>query len=339
MAFSLFAPLFQKVDTATQAFVSDISANAIATITPFVTLGLTLGFIAYAILIIRGAVDMPILDFLARSLRIAIVVSVALAGGLYQSQIASAIIELPNSLAVALITDPTEGAGAAGIIDVAAGKGFDAAGRAFKQSSFFSADGLLYGIFGIMIILATAVIVAIGGAFILLAKLALALLAGLGPLFIVALLWQPTSRFFEMWVGQVLNYVLLVVLFSAVFGLMMSIYGGYVEGIKFESGVNVAYSLGGAFILSAAMVLILMQLPGIAGALAGGVGLSYMWEMRALRGGASSVGRGLAGAGRSIYGRGAKGADGSRGAATGMAPAAMRGAQKAYGYFKGSKAA
>ncbi len=332
MAFTLFAPLFEKVDTATQAFVSDISANAIATITPFVTLGLTLGFIAYAILIIRGAVDMPILDFLARSLRIGIVVSVALAGGLYQSQIASAIIELPNSLAVALITDPTEGAGAASIIDVAAGKGFDAAGRAFKQSSFFSTDGLIYGIFGIMIILATAVIVAIGGAFILLAKLALALLAGIGPLFIVALLWQPTSRFFEMWVGQVLNYVLLVVLFSAVFGLMMSIYGGYVEGVKFESGVNVAYTLGGAFILSGAMVMILMQLPGIAGALAGGVGLSYLHELRAMRSGASS-------AGRAIYGRGAKGADGSRGAATGMAPAAMRGAQKAYGYFKGSKAA
>jgi type IV secretion system protein VirB6 len=339
MAFSLFAPLFQKVDTATQSFVSDISANAIATVTPFVTLGLTLGFIAYAILIIRGAVDMPILDFLARSLRIGIIVSVALAGGLYQSKIASAIIELPNALAVAMITDPAEGAGAASIIDVAAGKGFDAASRAFKQSSFFSADGLLYGIFGIMIILATAVIVAIGGAFILLAKLALALLAGLGPLFIIGLLWQSTSRFFEMWIGQVLNYILLVVLFSAVFGLMMSIYGGYVEGVKFESGVNVAYSLGGAFILSAAMVLILMQLPGIAGALAGGVGIGYMWELRALRGGAGSAGRGLAGAGRAIYGRGARGQDGSRGAATGMAPAAMRGAQKAYGYFKGSKAA
>ena len=335
MAFSLFSPLFEKVDTATQSFVSDISANAIATITPFVTLGLTLGFIAYAILIIRGAVDMPILDFLARSLRIGIVVSVALAGGLYQAQIANAIIELPNALAVAVITDPAEGSGAASIIDVAAGKGFDAASRAFKQSSFFSADGLLYGIFGIMIILATAIIVAIGGAFILLAKLALALLAGLGPFFIVALLWQPTSRFFEMWVGQVLNYVLLVVLFSALFGLMMSIYGGYVEGVKFETGMNVAYSLGGAFILSAAMVMILLQLPGIAGALAGGVGLSYMWELRAIRNGAAGAGRAGMSAGRA--GGRAAAATGRAAAAAGRA--ASGGAQKAYGYFKGSKAA
>ncbi|UXL41032.1 type IV secretion system protein (plasmid) [Pseudomonas fragi] len=314
-------------------FVSQISTQAIATITPFVTLGLTLGFIAYAIAIIRGAVDMPVMDFLARSLRIAIIVGVALAGGLYQSQIAGAIVELPNSLAVALISNPTEGAGAASIIDVAAGKGFDAASRAFEQSSFFSADGLLYGIFGIIIILATAVVVSIGGAFILLAKVALALLAGLGPIFIVCFLWQPLSRFFDLWIGQVLNYVLLVVLFSALFGLMMDIYGGYVAGVKFESGVNVAYSLGGAIILSIAMVLVLLQLPGIAGALAGGAALGYMHELRAIRGGAASVSRA---SGMSAAGRQASRAGGW--AASKAGGSIKTGASKAYGYFKGRAA-
>ena len=333
MAFTLFEPLFGKIDTATSTFVSQISTQAIATITPFVTLGLTLGFIAYAIAIIRGAVDMPILDFLARSLRIGIIVSIALAGGLYQSQIAGAIVELPNSLAVALVSDPAEGAGAASIIDVAAGKGFDAASRAFEQSSFFSADGLLYGIFGIIIILATAVVVSIGGAFILLAKVALALLAGLGPIFIVCFLWQPLSRFFDLWIGQVLNYVLLVVLFSALFGLMMDIYGGYVAGVKFESGVNVAYSLGGAIILSIAMVLVLLQLPGIAGALAGGAALGYMHELRAMRGGAASVSRA---SGLSAAGRQASRAGGW--AASKAGGSIKTGASKAYGYFKGRAA-
>lgn len=333
MAFTLFEPLFGKIDTATNTFVSQISSQAIATITPFVTLGLTLGFIAYAIAIIRGAVDMPILDFLARSLRIGIIVSVALAGGMYQSQIAGAIVELPNALATALVSNPAEGAGAASIIDVAAGKGFDAAARAFEQSSFFSADGLLYGIFGIIIILATAVVVSIGGAFILLAKVALALLAGIGPIFIVTFLWQPLAKFFDMWIGQVLNYVILVVLFSALFGLMMEIYGGYVADVKFESGVNVAYSLGGAIILSIAMVLVLLQLPGIAGALAGGAGLSYMHEMRALRGGAASVSRasGLNAAGRQA-------SRGANWAASKAGGGIKTGVSKAYGYFKGKAA-
>lgn len=333
MAFSLFTPLFAKLDGVTKTFVTEISANAIATITPFVTLGLTLGFLAYAILVIRGAIDMPVMEFLGRSVRICIITGVALGGGLYQTHIADMIIQLPDSAAQALIGG-SQGTTAPGIIDTAAGKGFDAAGRAFKESGWFSADGLLYGFFGIMIILATAILVAIGGAFILLAKIALALLVGLGPIFIIMLLWQPTHRFFEVWLGQVVNYIVTVILFAALFGLMMSIYAGYVEDIRFDGVSNVAYTLGGTVILSAAMILIMLQLPTIAGAISGGVGIGYMWEMRALRGGMASVGRGgmSAGrggmaAGRQVYRGGAAAAVASRGVAT-----------KAANYFKGRQA-
>jgi type IV secretion system protein VirB6 len=130
-----------------------------------------------------------------------------------------------------------------------------------------------------------------------------------------------------------LNYVLLVVLFSALFGLMMDIYGGYVAGVKFESGVNVAYSLGGAIILSIAMVLVLLQLPGIAGALAGGAALGYMHELRAIRGGAASVSRA---SGMSAAGRQASRAGGW--AASKAGGSIKTGASKAYGYFKGRAA-
>ena len=345
MAFVLFAPLFQTIDDSTKVFVTDISSNAIATITPFVVAGLTLGFLAYAIAIIRGAIDMPVMDFLGRSIKIGIITGVALAGGLYQTQIAEALIELPNALATALLSDPSDGTelGAANVIDKAAGKGFDAAGKAFKESGFFSADGILYALFGILLLSATGVLVAIGGAFILLAKVALALLAGLAPLFIIALIWQPTARFFDLWLGQVLNYTLLVVLFAAIFGLMMSLYAGYAEQITFDGASNVAYTLGGVVIMSAAMFVILLQLPSIASALAGGIGISYLHELRSLRNGAGSAGRGAAnlgrGAGRAIYQPGQMRADGSRGNARGLAPAAGRTAAKAYGYFKGTKAA
>ncbi|WP_236839875.1 type IV secretion system protein, partial [Bartonella quintana] len=100
------------------------------------------------------------------------------------------------------------------LIDKVAEKGFDRASEAFEESAFLNADGLLFGLFGILILLATSFLVAIGGAFILLAKIALILLAGLGPFFIIALLWQPTYRFFEQWIGQVLSYTILIVLLA-----------------------------------------------------------------------------------------------------------------------------
>jgi len=335
MAFSLFTPLFEKVDALTKTFVHDISSNAITMITPFVSIGLTLGFIAYALLIIRGAIEMPVMDFLGRSVRIGIITGIALGGGLYQSQIADMIIELPDSAATALITNGTDSATAPGLIDTAAGKGFDAASLAFKQSGWFSADGLLYGFFGILIIIATAILVAIGGAFILLAKIALALLAGLGPIFIIMLLWQALSRFFEIWMAQVVNYTVTVILFAALFGLCMSIYTGYVSDIKFDDTQNVAYTLGGTIILSAAMILIMLQLPSIAGAISGGVGIGYMWEMRALRGGIAGAGRGAA----STLRTGKAAAGQARRAGSAAVAGGRSVAGKAMGYFKGRKAA
>lgn len=332
--FKLFGPLFDKVDTATSSFVSEISSNAIATVTPFVTAGLTVSFIAYAILIIRGAVEMPVMDFLGRSIRIGLIVGVALAGGLYQSDIAEVITSLPNDLAVSLISDPTHGASAANLIDKAAEKGFTAAGEAFKKAGFFEDNGLVYALFALIILLATAILVAIGGAFVLLSKVALALLAGLGPLFILGMLWQPTVRFFELWLAQTINYGLLVVLFSAIFGFMISIYTNFVSDIQFGEGINFAYSLGGALILSVAMIMILLQLPSIASGLAGGVGMGYMHEARSMRGGAAAAGRGARAASSAAKSAASRAAPHVSSAAS----ATASGAKKAYSYFKGRAA-
>lgn len=330
MAFTLFTPLFNKIDTTTASFVTDISSNAIAAITPAVTVGLTLAFITFALLIIRGAVDMPVMDFLGRSVRIGIITSVALAGGLYQTEIASAIQSSPDDLAQALISSPTSGATASSLIDTAADKGFTKAQQAFEKAGIFGQNGIAYAVYGFIIMLATGVLVAIGGAFVLLAKIALAILAGLGPLFILALLWQPTARFFEMWTAQVLNYGLLIVLFSSIFGLMMSIFTGYMDDLKFDGAMNLGYAIGGSVILAVAMILILLQLPAIASGLAGGVGISYIHELRAMRGMGGSAGRSAGRAAGAAYRY-----TGARAATGWAANKTAAGARTAVGYFKG----
>lgn len=338
MAFELFTPLFTKIDQITATYVTDISSRSIAAITPVVSVGLTLGFITYGWLIIRGAVEMPVAEFLNRCLRIGIIVSIALAGGLYQSEIADAITTVPDELASALLGNPTQGASAASLVDQSAQQGFDRASEAFEEAGFFSSDGLLYGLFGIIILLATGLLAAIGGAFLLLAKIALALLAGLGPLFILALIWQPTHRFFDQWAQQVLNYGLLIVLFAAVFGLLMQIFGSYMADLRFDGAQNVAYAIGGSVILSIVSVVLLLQLPSIASGLAGGVGLGYMWELRAMRSGASSAYRGGRAAMRGVMGVDRKTAPAVGAAASGIRAGGVGVARAAAGYFRGRKA-
>lgn len=332
MAFQLFTPFFNKVDTATASFVTTISGNAIAEMTPVVTVALTLTFVLYALAIINGKIEMPIMDFLSRSVRVAIISSIALAGGLYQTQIADAIQKTPDEFASSLLGSPGAGPTAGSIVDDAAGKGFDRASEAFEKAGFFEDNGIVYALFGTVILLSTAVLTAIGGAFILLAKLLLALLAGLGPIFILALLWPATARFFEMWAGQVLNYGLLVVLFAAVFGLMMSIFGQYMGDMKFDGTQNVSYALGGSVILAVVMVVVLLYLPNLASGLAGGVAANVGHEIRALKGMAS----GAAKAGMAA-GRGASAANNAMGAADIAASKATGAAAR--GLARGGRAA
>jgi type IV secretion system protein VirB6 len=275
MTFAVFKPLFSTIDKATETFVHDIATRCVAEITPVITVALILSFIAYGLLIMRGAVGMPVSEFLWKAFRIAIIVNIALAGGLYQSNIAGIIRTLPDDLATALIVKPSQGETAASLIDEAAGVGFDCAGMAFNKAGIFSFEGLTYCVIGVLVSLMTAVLVAVGGAFLLMAKIALSILAGLGPLFIVALIFPATERFFNLWLGQVINYVLLVVLYAAVFGLMMDIYKTYMTSFAFDGVVNISHALGGVCILSFSMLVILRQLPSIAASLAGGAALSF----------------------------------------------------------------
>ncbi|SQF96754.1 type IV secretion system protein [Bartonella quintana] len=291
MAFKMFTQLFTKIDQVIATYVTDISSKIIATMTPFVSISLTIAFIVYGWLIMRGAIDMPVSGFLSRCLRISIITSIALTTGLYQKDLADLIIKMPDELVNALISNPPKNSQFTNLIDKVAEKGFDRASEAFEESAFLNADGLLFGLFGILILLATSFLVAIGGAFILLAKIALILLAGLGPFFIIALLWQPTYRFFEQWIGQVLSYTILFVLLATMFSLMMDIFANYMEDLKFDGQQNIGYTLGGALILSITSIMLLLKLSSIASALAKGITFGHLWRHGAGVGNASQKSR------------------------------------------------
>uniref|UniRef100_UPI001FEE3C75 type IV secretion system protein n=1 Tax=Bartonella refiksaydamii TaxID=2654951 RepID=UPI001FEE3C75 len=273
--------LFNHIDNATKTYVTEISSKAIITITPFVSIGLTIAFIIYGWLVMRGAIDMPVSEFLSRCLRISIITSIALTTGLYQPEVANFIIEMPHDLSKALINNPPDNNNLINLIDKVAGKGFERASEAFEEAAFLNADGLLYGLFGILILLATSFLAAIGGAFILIAKIALVLLVGLGPLFIITLLWQSTYRFFEQWIAQILSYTILIVLLATVFSLMMSIFANYMSDLKFNGQQNVGHALGGALILSIISIILLFKLSSIASALAKGVTFGHLWRLNA----------------------------------------------------------
>ncbi|WP_336287517.1 type IV secretion system protein [Bartonella sp. CB60] len=281
MAFEMFTQLFDQVEKITGKYVTDISSNAIAVATPLVSVGLTISFIIYGWLIMRGAIDMPLSGFVNRCLRVSIITSIALTAGLYQTEIVNLIITMPQDLLNALMDNPQDHNQLKTLVDKTAEEGFMRAAEAFEEAAFLNADGLLFGIFGILILLATSCLVATSGAFILLAKIALPLLIGLGPFFIIALLWQPTYRFFEQWIAQLLSYIILIVLIATVSSFMLNIFVNYMEQLAFDGKQNISHALGGSCILSIISIVLLLKLSNIASALAKGITFGHLWTLDA----------------------------------------------------------
>ncbi len=335
--FHVFANLFSQIDQLTSTFVSEISGNVISSAMPVITAALTLAFIFYGLLVARGVVDDSLRDFFFKCFKIGLIVSIASAGGLYQSQIASAIQKTPDEFATAILPSnaaaaSAQGQQAANMIDTAAQEGFDRAGDILHSASWTHPGASIgLAVMAGICFLATIAITAIGGAFILLAKIALAVLAGLGPLFVLALLFKATARFFEAWCGQVLSYGFLVVLISAVFGVMMHMFSGYMDSMKVDSTQNLFWNVGGCGILAVACVLIVIQIPTIASGLSSGVALGLWHELRV----AAGIGKGSAAAvGAAVKAPGAAYSGGKAVYQGGKAAAGAIG--RAVGRFRGS---
>jgi type IV secretion system protein VirB6 len=278
--FRLFTPLFAELDRISTVFARDVSSRIIVAITPVLAAGLTVWFIVWGILVMRGAVEQPVREFLGKVIRTTLIVSVALGAGLYQRDIAEVIRTIPDDLAAAVAggeahvrlgADPLEtGSIQAALIDLAAGQGLLKAEDAFEKGGLMTQQGIAFYTFGVLMLLATVIMVGVGGALILVAKVMLALLAGLGPLFIAALLFDATKRFFDRWVAMIATYGLVVVLFAAVFTFMLAIFANYMSGVALDGNMNVAYGIGGALILTIVSVAILAALHHLAVGLGGG---------------------------------------------------------------------
>lgn len=326
---TLFIDLFAAIDNAMATYVNGMSATLINAITPILIVALTCWFLVYATMIATGRIESPISDFLWRSFKIAGVIGIALSAGYYQSNISTLITQTPDALAATLVaTDKSNQGNAQGnVIDDGATKGFKVAGDAFQKAGVFKEGGISYAFFGLVVTAATCVLTAVGGALLVSAKVALAILAGLGPLFIAMLLFDATKRFFEAWVSQVLTYALLLVLVAASFDFLLGLFTTLMGNMTFDSNSAAAANVGEAFILALVTLLVVIQLPGIAASLAGGLPLGmtqaagiYDSNARGTGGVASGAGSGAAATGRGV---------------ASAAQAGYSAGQRAAGYFRG----
>jgi len=293
-AFHFYSRLFTEVGTALTTYVNDTSTSIISAITPVATTLVTIYVMLWGWSMMRGVISEPITDGVGRIVRLALIMGLALNIGYYNGFLSDWLWNAPDALASYVAGGNTSTN--ATFLDSLMSQMYDFGDAYYVKAASNSTLGipsipLLLMAYAVWTagILATAY-----GAFLLaLAKMGLAIALGVGPLFILLTIFEPTKRFFDAWLGQALNYVFLVMLSAAGIKLIMAILQHYLTD---ASGVIVDPNLDQAFpalMLSIVGVLVLMQLPAAASALGGGVAISTLgavaWAYGRTKGGVAAM--------------------------------------------------
>jgi type IV secretion system protein VirB6 len=126
-----------------------------------------------------------------------------------------------------------------------------------------------------IVAIAEFLMVAIGLGFFLLAKVALALVLAIGPVYILCAIWPSTEKYTESWIGQALNYVVLKVLVAVCILMLTDFASKFAAHINENpDAINVLRATMSLLICCGALAVVMLNLPQLSSALAGGASIA-----------------------------------------------------------------
>jgi type IV secretion system protein VirB6 len=277
----IFQFIGNTVTNATNAFVGPAASNLIIALQLIALTGISLYFTLTAYAIMTGSVQTPFWTLLKQILKLAIIATFALTADGYTNGVLAALEGLETGLADAMNTSGTPPANIYVVLDSSLGKGQEIVGQCFEKASDAGWDlGAAMGwiIAGLVVMLGTGLVSVIGASVIIVAKFSLAIVFALGPFFIFCLMFPITSRFFDAWFAQVLNYILVIVIMAVVMTFAMTAYDTVIAASDFsgsgsDSPMFAALQIG---ILTGVLSWIALQAGSIASGLAGGLSMAAM---------------------------------------------------------------
>jgi type IV secretion system protein VirB6 len=341
-AFNVTSQIFTYVDTVVSQFVATNLSNVIGFAAPLVGLGLTMALMLEGLFLMGRPNGEPLSSLVNRFVRYAIIISIASAGGWYQTKLAETAMHLPDDFASALVINGESGASTqtsiANSIDQALDNGLTVGKTAFEHAGVLSGPHLASLVLAITVLLVTALMCGIGAGMILMAKLMLGITVCFGPIFIFLLLFESMKALFTKWIGSIINYGLISVLFSAVFGLMLSFF-------KAAIGAAAAYNPTSpimAAILTCTLVLliswfVLKEIPHLASSWGQGVAADIFRHVRQSKDGMEGSAAAIHGGNSASSGQSGRSGSGSSSSAATSSTATQASQSATNGLARGSR--
>lgn len=279
--FHFYEKLFTKLTTSLGTYVSDVATDVIAAISPVAYTMLLIYMVLWGWSMMRGVIQEPVTDGIARILKLTVIVAIALNLGRYNTYLGDFLWNSPDALASVVTGGAATPLSSVKFLDKLLSQMFDY-GNAYYQaawadSSFGIPDlGKLVG--AVLVWLAGVLTTGYGAFLYALSKMALAIILAVGPIFVLLAMFEPTKRFFDTWIGQALNYVFMVMLTAAAVSLILAILNGYLGSPSATAATSTTEIAGviPAVIFSLIGLLVLMQVAPIASALGGGVAIGTL---------------------------------------------------------------
>ena len=269
---NLYKSIFSLVDQSLHNYVQQGSARLIQYLIPVFTSMILIWVAIWGYSMIFGRSEQPLQEGFFRILRIGFILTLGLTVGHYNQLVVRFLSETPQLIASVLQGGKAQDA--AHLLDNLYGQIFILADNAWRQG------GVMNGNFG-MYILAMALLI-IGSCltllvafFILLSKVMVSVLLAIGPIFFVLLLFQATQRFFESWLGMVLNFGFILLLGVASGQLMTAVASKYLAQISHNHAALTTLSDSSMLcVVLGLCILVMKQIPAMASALGGGVAIA-----------------------------------------------------------------
>lgn len=260
---------FTFVDGRIDAFATTKAAAVASLIEPTFVMAMGIYVFIMAFLYISGKVEEPLMEFVKRAFKIGFIGMIALDTAKYGSYFISTFTESPQALAAALTGNPNNlGQQLDQMFENGGSIAYD-----FWQAGGVTEPGPL--LMGGLVMLVTIATVAYVAFLALLSKIATGILLGIGPVFIIGLLFNATNKFFESWIAQISNYGLVQVLTVSVNVFCLEAFDNRLTQLANNKTVELLDCMP-IFFMAGISLLLLGQVTSLASGLAGGISLSSM---------------------------------------------------------------
>lgn len=268
--------LMNQVDVVLNSAVARPIEQLAEALSPLIIIGLTIQFLFYTMLIMRGHGNMTVTELIWKYFRIALIAGVATTGGVYQTHIVSTMISLPDDV-VSVVAGKTTVANEIDQLRLSSQK---AANEIDKRDTGYlpSSEDIILWLMKTGIHVNAMILGAVIAILMIVVKVGMALIVATGPIFISALAFDRTEGMFNSWISQALNFVFLALLAGLVFGIFIQINIAYVKmmiEIIGKGNIQVLPLVAAQLLVVVASVFVIIIIPGMAQGLSGGFGAQF----------------------------------------------------------------